>query len=153
MKLNIISLFVLIGVLAIAGCAGYGDKKGDGNQIPTPPANDKISGDDSGGAAAGDAQVKEFTVEGAEFAFNPNTITVQKGDKVRVTFKNSGTVIHNFIIDELGVSTKTIPAGETDTVEFTADKTGTFSFYCGVGNHRAKGMEGVLTSGEAAGVV
>jgi uncharacterized cupredoxin-like copper-binding protein len=48
------------------------------------------------------------------------------------------------MIDELGVASKTINSGESDTIEFTAGATGTFSFYCGVENHRDQGMEGTL---------
>jgi len=139
MKLNILSLFALVAIIAFAGCTSYGGQKGDDNQIPTPPADDKVSGD---------AEAREITITGTEFSFNPSTISVTKGEKIRLTFKNSGTVIHNLNIDELSIATKTIPAGETDVVEFTADKSGTFTYYCGVGSHRAKGMEGTLTSGE-----
>jgi hypothetical protein len=38
-----------------------------------------------------------------------------------------------------------VGAGASDVVEFTADKAGTFEYYCSVGNHRAMGMKGTLT--------
>ncbi len=91
------------------------------------------------------AQAKEFTVEASEFKFSLNAIAVSKGDKVKVTFKNTGAAPHNFVIDELGVTTKVLGNGETEVVEFTADKTGTFAFYCSVDSHRQKGMEGKAT--------
>jgi len=90
------------------------------------------------------ASVKEFTVTGSSFKFSPATLTVNKGDTVRITFKNSGGM-HDFVIDEFNASTKIIQSGETDTVEFTADKAGTFEYYCSVGNHRQMGMVGTLT--------
>ncbi|MDO8658241.1 MAG: plastocyanin/azurin family copper-binding protein [Candidatus Levybacteria bacterium] len=39
-----------------------------------------------------------------------------------------------------------MPAGQTDTVEFTADTAGTFEYYCSVGNgyHKEQGMVGTL---------
>jgi nitrosocyanin len=89
--------------------------------------------------------VVEVKVNGFEYGYTPETITVNEGDTVRIVFENTGKMIHNFIIDEFDVATKTIPAGETDTVEFVADTVGTYSFYCSVGNHRALGMEGTLT--------
>jgi nitrosocyanin len=91
-----------------------------------------------------DGAVKEFTVEGKNFSFTPSTMTVNKGDTVKITFKNSGGM-HDFKIDEFNVATKQIQSGASETVEFTADKAGTFDYYCSVGNHRAMGMQGTLT--------
>ena len=92
-------------------------------------------------------QVKEFTVSGGEFYYEPSALAVKKGDKVRIVFKNADG-FHDFRIDELGVATKKINDGQTDTVEFTADKVGSFEYYCSVGKHRQMGMKGTLTVGE-----
>jgi len=86
--------------------------------------------------------VQAVTVEGGNFYFKPNVITVKKGEKVKVTFNNTGGM-HDFVIDEFNVKTDVIKTGST-TVEFTPDRVGTFSFYCGVGMHRKMGMEGKL---------
>ena len=83
--------------------------------------------------------VKEFTVTGSAFKFAPATLTVNKGDTVRITFK------HDFVIDELGVKTQVINTGQEEVVEFVADTAGTFEYYCSVGNHRQMGMVGTLT--------
>jgi plastocyanin len=48
------------------------------------------------------------------------------------------------VIDEFNVKPKQIGANAEDSVEFTADKTGSFEFYCSVGNHREMGMKGTL---------
>ena len=87
--------------------------------------------------------IKEITVTGANFKFTPNTITVKKGDTVRVNFKSSGG-FHDFVIDEFDVQTKMVDTGLSDTVEFVANKVGTFEYYCSVGNHRQMGMVGKL---------
>jgi cytochrome c oxidase subunit 2 len=94
----------------------------------------------SGGAVGA---VKEFTITGQNFSFAPAVITVKKGDKVKITFKNAEG-FHDFKIDEFNVATKQIQGGGEDTVEFTADKTGTFEYYCSVGKHRQMGMKGQL---------
>ncbi|KKT09719.1 MAG: Plastocyanin [candidate division WWE3 bacterium GW2011_GWB2_43_22] len=52
---------------------------------------------------------------------------------------------HDLRLDEFNVATKLLKAGETDTVEFTADKAGVFEYYCSVGEHRKMGMVGTLT--------
>lgn len=88
--------------------------------------------------------VKTFTIEGSSFKFSPNTITVNEGDMVKITFKNVQG-FHDFVLDEFNVKSKTIPANQTDEVQFVASKKGTFEFYCSVGNHRAMGMVGKLT--------
>ena len=88
--------------------------------------------------------VKEFIVTGSSFMYDPAAIAVNKGDKVKITFKNSGGM-HDWKIDELGLATKKIKSGEEEVLEFVADKAGTFEYYCSVGDHRAKGMKGMLT--------
>ncbi len=88
--------------------------------------------------------VKEFTVTGTNFAFAPSAITVNKGDTVKITFKNASG-FHDFKIDAFNVATKQIPGGQEQTVQFVATKTGSFEYYCSVGKHRAMGMKGTLT--------
>lgn len=87
----------------------------------------------------------EITVEGGEFKFSPSEITVKKGEKVKLTFKNTGKFQHDYVIADLNVSTKRIQPGEEDTVEFTPEEAGEFKFICSVGNHEEQGMTGTLT--------
>ena len=93
-----------------------------------------------------DAMMEEtrvIEVEGGSFYFEPNEITVKKGETVKIVL-NSVDMMHDFVIDELDVSTPIIQGGDTGEVEFTATEAGTFEFYCSVGNHRAQGMVGTL---------
>lgn len=106
------------------------------NQSMTPTTESSATADVVDG-------VKVFTINGSNFKFEPNMISVGKGDKVKIVFKNTGG-FHDLVIDELGVKTKQIGANSEDLVEFTADKVGSFEFYCSVGNHRAMGMKGTL---------
>ncbi len=87
--------------------------------------------------------VREFTVTGSPFKFDIKEIRVKKGEKVKIVFKNSAGT-HNLTIDGLNVGTPEIQAGQETAVEFTADKAGTFEYYCSVGNHREMGMVGTL---------
>lgn len=89
------------------------------------------------------AEVKEIVVEGTNFYFSPNTIKVKKGDKVKITFKNTGG-FHDFVIDEFNVATSKSNGPNEESVEFVASQTGNFEFYCSVGSHRAMGMKGTL---------
>ncbi|OGM22094.1 hypothetical protein A2961_04975 [Candidatus Woesebacteria bacterium RIFCSPLOWO2_01_FULL_39_21] len=53
-------------------------------------------------------------------------------------------MMHDFVIDELGVRTRIAQAGEMAEVEFGVNKTGELEFYCSIGNHRDMGMVGTL---------
>lgn len=83
--------------------------------------------------------IKEFVVSGENFTFSPSVINVKKGDRVRIVYKNlNGT--HDFRIDELGIRTERIQELGEQAVEFVANKTGNYEYYCSVGNHRAMVM-------------
>lgn len=88
--------------------------------------------------------VKEFIVEGGDFKFTPNTYSVNKGDTVKVVFRNVEGM-HDFVLEGFNVKTNVIEAGNTETVTFTADRVGEFEFYCSVGSHRKMGMTGTLS--------
>jgi cytochrome c oxidase subunit 2 len=85
--------------------------------------------------------VKEITMTAKKFKFEPSTIKVNKGDKVKIAI-TSTDVTHGFAIDEYNINERIKPR-ETVNVEFVADKTGTFTFYCSVycgsGHGRMKG--------------
>jgi plastocyanin len=105
----------------------------------TPPVNTTIESDQS----MMTGEVKTFTVSGSNFSFSPKEIKVKKEDKVKIMFKNTGGT-HNWVLDEFSAKTAEIEDGESAEVTFTADKSGTFEFYCSVGSHRAMGMKGNL---------
>lgn len=88
--------------------------------------------------------VKEFTVTSTGMAFNQKTLSVNKGDRVRITYSNGGGT-HDLRIDGYNVGTKVIQGGQKETFEFVADKAGSFEYYCSVGQHRQMGMKGTLT--------
>lgn len=111
-------------------------------QEALPTAMEESPEDAMGAETTG--TVKEFTVTGSSFKFAPATLTVNKGDTVRITFKST-SMMHDFVIDELNVKSEVLPSGETEVIEFTADQAGTFEYYCSVGNHRQMGMVGTLT--------
>ncbi len=89
------------------------------------------------------SEVKTFEVESTTFSYTPNEIRVNEGDTVRIVLSNANGV-HDWVVDEFNARTEIINAGETDEIEFVADKAGTYEFYCSVGNHREMGMVGTL---------
>ena len=95
-------------------------------------------------AVATEGEAREIEVSGDEYAYTPSSISVKKGEKVRITFTNNGNLPHNLVIDELALSTKTIVSGKSDMIEFTAEGDADLVFYCSIGNHKNLGMEGTI---------
>jgi heme/copper-type cytochrome/quinol oxidase subunit 2 len=94
------------------------------------------------------SNVLVFKLTGENFRFFMNgvespTINVKEGDRVRIEFTSIGG-FHDFVIDEFNAATDQIGAGQTSSVEFVANKKGTFEYYCSVGSHRAMGMKGTF---------
>lgn len=89
------------------------------------------------------SDVKIVAVEAGSFYYKPNEIKVKKGEKVKIIMR-SVDMMHDFNIDELGISIPITKSGETAEVEFVAEKIGKFEFYCSVGQHRANGQIGTL---------
>lgn len=93
------------------------------------------------------SQTLKFEVSGTEYSFNPSQLTVPAGSRVQITFKNEGKIPHNWAIPSLGVTTRTINAGETDVVTFTAPKeptTAPIRSECTLPGHAERGMVGTL---------
>jgi cytochrome c oxidase subunit 2 len=104
----------LAAVLTVAGIAGYAQS----------------------GASGG-----EITMTAKKYEFTPNTVTVRKGDKVRLVITaldhDHGFKIEAFHIDQR------LPKGSPVTVEFVAEQAGTFPFqcsqFCGLGHKNMRG--------------
>lgn len=95
------------------------------------------------GSAVTTGTTKEFTVTGKNFSFAPANMMVKKGDRVKITFVNdAGT--HDLVVDGYNARTKIMQGGARETIEFVADKAGSFEYYCSVGSHRQMGMKGTL---------
>lgn len=92
-----------------------------------------------------DPAAQEITIVGNEFAFQPETFTIEKGLPVRITFKNTGKYPHNFTLPDLNVATWTVAPGEQASVQFTPTKAGLFPYSCTIDSHADKGMKGTLT--------
>ncbi len=74
--------------------------------------------------------------------FSIKDIAVNKGDLVRIKITMTKG-LHDFKIDEFNAYADT-PLNQEVTVEFTADKTGEFIYYCTKPGHRENGHWGTL---------
>lgn len=87
--------------------------------------------------------IRNITVVAKNFRFEPADIKVKKGEQVKITVQTTEG-LHNMFIEGYDVRSVHQGMGMTDTMEFTADKTGTFNIWCEVGSHKALGMVGKL---------
>lgn len=71
-----------------------------------------------------------FSIVAKNFAFTPDTLTVRLGEHVTLNL-TSIDVTHGFTLPQFNVSV-VLPAHKTQTVDFVANKLGTFSFYSSV---------------------
>jgi plastocyanin len=102
--------------------------------------------------SAGDAPAEEvmddsvaqvFDIKGTNYEFDVKEIRVKKGDVVMINFE-SADGFHDWVVDEFNARTNKVQPGTKTTTTFTADKAGTFEYYCSVGSHRSHGMVGKL---------
>ncbi|MBX4195578.1 cupredoxin domain-containing protein [Candidatus Parcubacteria bacterium] len=156
MSSKIIAL-IAVAIVIIGGWLVY-KQSGDGTSLENPIPDAALNNPNPNNTASENTStspdpalsqtpagsVKEFTVTGSSFTFAPKTMTVNKGDTVKINFVNSGGS-HDFVIDEFNVKTPVLQSGQSASVTFVADKAGAFEYYCSVGTHRQMGMKGTLT--------
>jgi plastocyanin len=148
MKKTYITILVLI-IVVVGAILVFGKGKKAEAPISTTPTSQtetqkvKPAENQTGTPSLPPLSVKEFTVSGDNFSFKPSLITVAKGDRVKIIFKNDNG-FHDFKIDEFGAATKQTQSPTTEILEFTAGKIGSFEYYCSVGSHRQMGMKGIL---------
>jgi plastocyanin len=153
----IVAVVVVVALIAIFGFMNHSKSQTqssaaapasqDAMTANTQPTSSDVMGASaapsaSGSATSADAQT--IDVEAGSFYFKPSTITVKKGQKVTINL-HAVSMMHDFNIDELNVHAPLTHNGESNTVEFTADKVGTFQYYCSVGQHRKLGQVGTIT--------
>ena len=113
----------MLGIFLISACAQQKvvEKPEDlvGQGTPVPQGNAISSG-----------EAKEFKMTAKQFQFDPAVIEVNKGDKVRLIV-TSTDVPHGIAIPEYEINQRLDP-GKPVTIEFIADKQGTFTAFCSV---------------------
>ncbi len=132
MKSSLIVVVVIIIALAGASILVFRSSNGTGSEnIPPPGENENVDG------------FRVFNMTAKQFEFIPSTITVDRGDNVRLQV-TSADVAHGIAIAAFGID-ETLPPGQKVTVEFFAENAGTFPFecsiYCGSGH---SGMTGQI---------
>ncbi len=136
---------IVLAIVAILGGAIYFTQNKSSEQSPTKMQSEQATTQtDTNSESVETSDVTVIEMEAGSFYYTPNVITAKKGEKIRIVMK-SVSMMHDFVIDELGVKMPVVKDGDTGTVEFVADKVGSYEYYCSVGQHRANGQSGTIT--------
>ncbi|HYG57012.1 MAG TPA: cupredoxin domain-containing protein [Symbiobacteriaceae bacterium] len=73
-------------------------------------------------------QTGVVTLTMTERGFVPNRLTTTVGGRVKIYLRNEDRQEHNLVIDRFGVVTRTMPPGNENYVEFTANEKGEWPF-------------------------
>ena len=140
-------IFLIIVILALLGVWYYSQNSQGAPEEEMTLQEEAVLAEDR--TIAGEEQpavngeVREFNLIAANFKYDLAEIRVKEGDKVRINL-SAAEGMHDWVIDEFNAGTDRIQAGQSDSIEFVANRKGEFEYYCSVGNHRAMGMVGKL---------
>lgn len=82
----------------------------------------KVVSGDGVNSAGNSGNTRVINVDAEKFQYSPDVIKVKKGERVKIVINNVD-FNHGMVIPGLGLS-------GIDSIEFTADKAGTFEFRC-----------------------
>ena len=156
--MKLIKTLLLAAALAISGLAlAHTDKPHDKKAGP-------VKKEQKDWGIAGDAQAGMRTVEfrmSDTMRFTPDKLEVKQGETVKLVIKNSGAVMHEFVLgtkkelDEHAALMVKFPTmehdepymahvapGKTGEILWTFNRAGEFDFACLIAGHYAAGMVG-----------
>ena len=133
--LVVVSAVLLVSLaIAIVGCQSPA-----GPAVETKPAVQNLSIVLGEGKIIGEVGEKN-EITGEFHRWEPSVLVVHKGDTINLTVTNPRSKVHSFILPDFGVTTPGLePRGGTTTVQFIADKVGTFQYACGIPFDRDNG--------------
>jgi plastocyanin len=145
------ALVLALGLGVLSGCSddgGESDSAATSSSSAEAPETTSSSAAPSPSATSTSAPAESETVSvsAVDFDFQLSEDSYAAGT---YTFEltNDGSMPHNFRVERDGQDiggTDVIQPGQTATVEITLEA-GDYVFYCGVGQHRANGMEVPVT--------
>jgi uncharacterized cupredoxin-like copper-binding protein len=118
-------------------------------------------------SACGGGASTEISASMEDFAFSPVEWTVPAGEEITIELTNDGSVEHEWVILQSGVTISSeselpeteeelladfvywedeVEPGETKTLTFTAPAAGEYQVICAIEGHFEAGMEGTLIS-------
>lgn len=149
-----------LGLSTLAGCTER--QSTDTDTTPSAEATADTPQSNASGTSTAPVTPQDgaITIEGSEWTLSPAAVSAPPRQPLEITFKNVGSVAHNFTLGEFpvkekpaeeqaenedfAVKTETIQSGESATTTYSPERTGTFPYWCHVSGHRDAGMEGKL---------
>jgi plastocyanin len=137
---------IALGALAAALIAlgGCGD---DEKSATTETATEQATGPSG-------QPVATVEVSATDFKFTPANPGVQKTGVVAFELTNDGQATHALEVEgpDGEVETKPLQPGESETIKADLNRPGRYTWYCPIGDHRERGMDGfVLVAGGGSG--
>lgn len=130
---GIVALFFAVVLFAFS-CSRSADPRAGADQPEAEREEAPLSGEVVDG-------VRVVEVKARQFAFEPSTIVVRRGERVRLDV-TSEDVAHGIGIAAFDID-RTLPPNQTQAIEFTADQLGYHDFrcsvYCGAGHADMRG--------------
>jgi uncharacterized cupredoxin-like copper-binding protein len=159
--MNPIKVLALVAVAAVAGTTLAHEGSDHGKTTAAVRKEQKPWG------IAGDAKSAKRTVQitmSDRMRFTPDTLTVRRGETVRLMFRNEGQQLHEFVLgtkkeleEHAALMLKYpdmehdepymvhVPAGKSGQIVWTFNRTGDFDFACLIPGHYQAGMVGKVS--------
>lgn len=156
-----IKTLLLLGAVTFAGTAPAHEGTAHGKETAAARKEQKAWG------IAGDARAAKRTVQitmSDNMRFTPDTLTVRRGETLRLVFRNEGRQLHEFVLgtkhelDEHAALMQRFPnmehdepymvhvqAGQTGEIVWTFNRAGEFDFACLIPGHHQAGMVGKVS--------
>ena len=139
-----LALLVAVGLLAsltLAACGG-----GDDNETTAQTTNTQTTTQAGGGGGGGGATVSLSADSSGALAYQETSLTAQAGNAT-IDFDNPAPLAHDVCVeDSSGKQLGCSDVVTDDKASLTLNlKSGSYTYYCSVDEHRAGGMEGTLT--------
>lgn len=152
-----ISSVLALGLAACASSTAEPEAQGSATPATLPGHMDDESPMDGGHMDDGDGSVEipegahAAEIELTDFAFAPDSITVEAGEPVALTVHNMGEAAHDWTVhlpDGTEVPDGHVHAepGAMSTGVFTIDEPGTYEVWCTVAGHKDLGMVATLVA-------
>ena len=143
------ALVIAAAVASLSACGGSDDGGGDAAASSSASAPASSSAAEDSGSASSSAPAEQggtLAVTGVDFSFEMDSTDLSAGE-YEVTLTNEGDMPHNVVVEQDGEDvggSDVIDPGQSTTFTIALEP-GEYVFYCGVGSHRAMGMETPVT--------
>ena len=141
--MRVILLILLATLPARAGCSSEEDPGA------TPPTTTTAATPGAQAAAPVTLEVRTSGAYPVNPGYAPATLEAPAGANVTVKLTNAETapvINHDWVLEGVdGAAVAALAPGASGEVSFTAPAAGEYAYYCSIGDHRQRGMEGTLT--------